>query len=92
MAELAVARNVAEVAPEATVTLAGRVTAALLLTSVTTAFPAADWLRFTVQFAVAPLATLDGLQFKDVTCGGAGAFTLTVVCAVPLKDAVRVAV
>jgi hypothetical protein len=58
---------VAEVAPEATVTLGGTVTAALLLESVTTVLPEAGALRFTVQFDVAPLAMLVGLQVTDVT-------------------------
>jgi hypothetical protein len=83
---------VADVAPDATVTLAGTVTAALLLESATAALPEAGALRFTVQFDVAPLAILVGLQFREVTCGGAGAFTVTVVCTDPLKEAVIVAV
>jgi hypothetical protein len=89
VAEFAVARNVADVAPEATVTLGGTVTAALLLASVITVFPEAGALRFTVQFDVAPLATLDGLQFKVVSCAGA---TDTVAWTVPFKEAVMVAV
>ncbi len=92
MAEFAVARNVAEVAPEATVTLEGTVTAALLLERVMTVLPEAAALRLTVQFDVAPLAMLVGLQVKDVTCAVAVTVTDIVVWAVPLKDAVRVAV
>jgi hypothetical protein len=69
--EFAVARNVADVAPEATVTLAGTVTAVLLLESVTTAFPEAALLMMTMQFDEAPLAMLVGLQLKEVTCAGA---------------------
>ena len=76
------AEKAAEVALEETVTLPGTVTAALLLESVTTLFPDAAVLMLTVQFDVAPLATVDGLQLTDVTC--AGALTVTVVCAVPL--------
>jgi hypothetical protein len=79
-----VAEKVAEVAPEATVTLAGTVTAVLLLESVTTVFPEADVLRVTVQFNVAPLATGDGLQLKEATCADALTVTVTVVCADPL--------
>jgi hypothetical protein len=90
--ELAVARKVADAAPETTVTLAGTVTASLLLVSATTEFAVADLLRVTVQVEVAPLATLAGLQLKDVTPAGAATVTDTVVWAVPLKDAVRVAV
>jgi hypothetical protein len=92
VAEFAVAKKVADVAPEATVTLDGTVTAALLLESVTTALPVAGALRLTVQFDVAPLAMLVGLHIKDVTCGGGVTVTDIVVCAVPLKDAVRIAV
>ena len=76
------AEKVADVAPDATVTLAGTATAALLLESVTTAFPEAAVLRVTVQFDVAPLATVDGLQLTAETC--AGALTVTVVCTDPL--------
>jgi hypothetical protein len=84
VAELAVARNVAEVAPEGTVTLGGTVTAALLLERVTTVLPEAAALRFTVQFDVAPLAMLVGPQVRDVTCVVAVTVTEIVVCAVPL--------
>jgi hypothetical protein len=72
------------VTPEATVTLAGTVTAVLLLESVTTVFPETGLLRVTVQFDVAPLATVDGLQLKEVTCADALAVTVTVVCTDPL--------
>jgi hypothetical protein len=58
------------------------VTAVLLLESATTVFPEAAWLRVTVQFEMAPLATVDGLQLKEVTC--AGAVTVTVLCTDPL--------
>jgi hypothetical protein len=79
-----VAEKTAEVAPEATVTLAGTATAVLLLESATTVFPEVDLLRVTVQFDVAPLATVDGLQLKEVTCADALAVTITVVCTDPL--------
>jgi hypothetical protein len=82
---------VADAAPDTTVTLAGTVTAALLLERVTTELAVAGLLRFTVQFDVVPLAILAGLQLTDVTVGGV-TVTDTVVCAVPLKEAVRVAV
>ena len=78
----AVAEKTAELTPEATVTLAGTVTAALLLESVTKVLPEAGVLRVTVQFEVVPLATVDGLQLSEVTC--AGALTVTVVCVDPL--------
>ena len=84
MSEFAVAWKVADVAPEATVTLAGTVMAVLLLESVTTAFPEADWLRFTVQVDEAPLAMLAGVQLKDVTCVVALTVTVIVACANPL--------
>jgi hypothetical protein len=92
VAEFAVAWNVADVAPKGIITLGGTVTAALLLTRVTRVFPEEGALRFTVQFDVAPLAMLVGLQVRDVTCVVAATVTDIVVCAVPLKDAVRVAV
>jgi hypothetical protein len=62
---------VADVEPDATVTLAGTVTAALLLESATTALPEAALFRFTVQLEVALLATVDGLQLRELTCAGA---------------------
>jgi hypothetical protein len=58
--------------------------AALLVESVTIAFPGAAALRVTVQFVVAPLATVDGLQLKEVSCADALAVTVTVVCTDPL--------
>ena len=79
----AVAGNVADVAPEAIVTLAGTVTTVLLLESVTTVVPEAAMLSVTVQFAVAPLAIEDGLQLSELTCGEVLAATVTVVCADP---------
>jgi hypothetical protein len=82
--EFAVARNVADVAPEATITLAGTVTAVLLLESATTALPGATLLRITVQVDEAPLAMLVGLQIKDVTCVVALTVTVIVACADPL--------
>ncbi len=81
----------ADAAPETTVTLAGTLTAELLLDSATTEFDEADLLRVTVQVDVVPLAMLAGLQLKNVTCAGV-TVTDSVVCAVPLKEAVRVAV
>jgi hypothetical protein len=76
------AAKVAVVAPEATVTLAGTVTAALLLDNVTTVFPEAALFSVTVQVEVAPLVIDDELQAKELTC--AGAFTVKVVWADPL--------
>jgi hypothetical protein len=83
VSEFAVAWKVADVAPEATVTLAGIVTAVLLLESITTAFPEAALLRMTMQFDEEPLAMLVGLQLKDVTAGAA-TVTVNVVCTDPL--------
>jgi hypothetical protein len=68
---LLVTLNVALVAPAGTVTLAGTVTAALLLESVTCAPPAAAGpLRVTVPVAAAPPVTLAGLTFSAETTGG----------------------
>jgi hypothetical protein len=58
------------------VTLVGTVTTPLLLESATTAFPEATLLSFTVQLVVAPAATVDELQLRELTC--AGAVTVTV--------------
>jgi hypothetical protein len=79
-----VAKKVADEAPGATVTLAGTVTAALLLESVTTVVPETTLLRFTVQPGWVPLVMFDGLQLKEVTCSDAATVTVTVVCADPL--------
>ena len=76
------AEKVADAAPGATVTLPGTVTAALLLESVTAVFPEAAVLSVTVQFEVAPLATVAGVQLSEVTC--TDPLTVTVVCADPL--------
>ena len=75
----AVAVNPADVAPELTVTLAGTVTAALLLDRFTTVLPDAALLRFTVHDALAPLARFDGLQLTELTCAEALAVTEIVV-------------
>ena len=75
----AVAENVALLAPESTVTLAGTVTAALLLDRATTAAAVAAVFRLTVQVDVPPLATVDGAQMTEVTSTCAGALTVTVV-------------
>ena len=78
----AVAEKTAELTPEATVTLPGTLTALLLLESATTVFPEAALLRATVQFDVAPLATVDGLQLSELTC--ADALAASEVDTVPL--------
>ena len=78
------AEKVADVEPDATVTLAGTVTAVLLLESATTAAPEAALFRFTVQLDVPPLATVDGLQLRELTCADVAAATVTVVCTDPL--------
>ena len=74
----AVAENVVLLTPERTVTLAGTLTATLLLESVTTALPVAALFRLTVHVDVPPLAIVDGVQPTEVTCAGAGALTFTV--------------
>jgi hypothetical protein len=68
--------------PEEMVTLAGTVTAALLLDSATTAFPEAALTKVTVQFDVAPAVIAAGLHVKDAT--GVNTFTLMVAWADPL--------
>jgi hypothetical protein len=77
------ARKRAESAPEATLTLAGTVTAGLLLESATALFPEAAPFKVTVQFDAAPAAIAVGVQLNEVTCR-VGAFTITVACADPL--------
>jgi hypothetical protein len=77
------AEKVAVVAPEETVTLAGTVTAGLLLESPTALFPEAAPFRVTVQFDSAPLAIAVGVQVNEVICL-VGAFTVTVAWADPL--------
>jgi hypothetical protein len=80
----AVAVKLAVVTPALTVTLDGTVTLPLLLDRLTAAPPdGATFVNVTVQLDVAPLATADGLQIRELTCTGA----LTVreaVCSVPL--------
>ena len=70
------------VAPAATVTLGGTITAALLLESATWAPPAgAGPLRVTVPLAGVPPATLDGLMTSDEMT--AGVTVSAAVCVAP---------
>ena len=77
------AEKVAVVAPLETLTLAGTVTAELLLESPTAVLPEAAAFRVTVQFDAAPLAIAVGVQVNEVICV-VGAFTVTVAWADPL--------
>jgi hypothetical protein len=72
--------NVAEVAPAATVTLAGtRATVVLLLESVMSAPPeGAAPLNLTVPVEEFPPVTLVGFKLKDERVGGGGAAGVTV--------------
>jgi hypothetical protein len=75
------AEKVAVVAPEGRLTLAGTVTAALLLDRATGALPDAALLRVTIQLDVAPAVIADGLQLNEVTC--VGGLTVTMAWASP---------
>jgi hypothetical protein len=64
--------KLAVVTPALTVTLDGTVTAPLLLVKLTAAPPeGATFVKVIVQLDVAPLATADGLQLKELSCTGA---------------------
>jgi len=63
--------NVAVVFPEATVTLAGTVTAALLLDKVTLTLAGADAVRAAVQVVLPGALIAAEAQDKDESCGGA---------------------
>jgi hypothetical protein len=79
-----VAVNVAVAAP-ATVTVAGSVTAALLLASVTTTPPAgATPDKVTVHVLFVPPATLAGAHCIEDSVTGGGAIVRLVFCEVPL--------
>ena len=81
--------NVALLWPDATVTLAGTVSNALLLASVTAAALVTAWFNVTVQVLDALLARVEGAQTTDVSCTAAGAVALSVkLCAIPLRVAV----
>jgi hypothetical protein len=77
--EAAVAVNVAMVAPLATVTIAGKGKAALLLDRLTvTPLAGAAFVSVTVQVVVCPDVTLAGAQATDDNCGAAEAFNVKV--------------
>ena len=81
--------KLAVVAPAATVTLAGTVTAALLLDTATDTPELADD-KVTVQFALPPDTTEAGAHCSDVTVG---AVTVTeALVELPFNDAVSVTV
>jgi hypothetical protein len=86
-----VAVNVAVVAPEATVRLAGTVTAGLLLESVTAAAVAAAFVNPTVQVDTPPLSRAEGVQLRVATWTGALRFSV-VERLWPLSVAVTAAV
>ena len=92
MVALAVAVNVAMVAPEFTVTEAGTVSRLLLEPSVTIDPPeGAVWFRVTVQVLAAPCPRLVGLQAMPETSAGASRLIVE-VCELPPRVAVTVAV
>ena len=64
--------------PDATTTLAGTVSNALLLASATVAAVLAILFKVTVQEADALLPSVEGAQATDVSCAGALAVTLKV--------------
>ena len=81
------AANVALLWPEATTTLAGTVSVALLLASVTVAALAAALFRVTVQVLDALLPKVEGAQASELSCAGALAVTVK-VCEAPFRVAV----
>ena len=92
MEAAAVALKVAVVAPAATVTVAGTVSEALLLASVTLEPPAGEiWVMVTVHVLTALCPRLVGLQTTPETSTGATRFTVA-VCELLPKVAVTVAV
>ena len=92
MEAAAVALNVAEVAPAATVTDAGTVSEALLLASVALDPPAgAVWVRVTVHALTAPWPRLAGVQATPETSTGASR-PIAAVCELLPRLAVTVAV
>ena len=91
MPALAVAVNVAVVAPEATVTVAGTVSRVLLLASVTVEPPAgAVWVSVTVQVLAALWLRLAGLQLTADTSTGARRL-IAAVCELAPRVAVTAA-
>ena len=83
--------NVAELAPEVTVTLAGTVAAAVLLldnvTVLCVVLPAAGAFNVTVAIEFAdPPTTLIGFSVRDATPGG-GTTVRTALCVPPLSVA-----
>jgi hypothetical protein len=87
----AVALKVAVVAPAATVTVAGTVSEALLLASVTLEPPVGEiWVMVTVQVLTALCPRLVGLQTTPKTSTGASRLTVAVFELLP-KVAVTVA-
>jgi hypothetical protein len=82
-----VAVKVAVLWPDATVTLAGTVSTALLLVSETVAALAAAWLNVTVQVLDALLPRAEGAQANEVSCAGALAPSVK-VWETPLRVAV----
>jgi hypothetical protein len=81
-----VAVKVALLWPDATTTLAGTVSDALLLASATVAALAAALFNVTVQVLEALLPSVEGVQANDVSCAGAEAVTVN-VCETPFKVA-----
>lgn len=73
--------------PDATTTLAGTVSDALLLKSATVAALAAALFKVTVQVLDELLPSVEGAQANDVSCAGALAVTVK-VCEAPFKVAV----
>src|SRR5580698_1641219 len=87
----AAAVKTAVLAPEATATLGGTVTAALPLDNDTVAPPpGAASTSIAVQLVELPLGTFAGLQLKKDTCGGDKVIAAAFV--VPLAEALIVAI
>ena len=83
-----VAAKVALLWPDATVTLAGTVSDALLLASETVAALVAAWFSVRVQVLDALLPSVEGAQASEVSCAGAMALSVN-VWETPLRVAVN---
>lgn len=78
-----VAAKVAMLWPDATTTLAGRVSNPLLLASVTVAALVAALFKVTVQMLDALLPNAKGVQVSDVSCAGASRLSVLGRLALP---------
>ncbi|MDP9112880.1 MAG: hypothetical protein M3O20_04275 [Acidobacteriota bacterium] len=78
--------KVALLCPDATTTLGGTASGALLLARATVVAPTVVLFNVSVQVLEALLPSVEGLQASDVSCGGALAVTVN-VCETPFRVA-----